>query len=1502
MPGKLDPVSQSFSADTSGYIAGLEKAITANIAFIDSIDDVIRKSKELGAALKSIPDVKRISVEVSGIDAAIGKVGALKSALDSLSDREVSVTVRHVGDAGTAAAAGGMGADPLVLRELRNSSDGISTLAATMSRVEDHLAAIRSGRGGGGGAGLGAAALAAAAGTAGGGGDASAAALALAAQAVQRAQAGEGSMAAATAAARIARNVALANNAASLAAARDLRVAGGAGGGGAGGGALDAAAGGGGGFMTAAQYADKMMPFIKRWAGIAHYAIMGVNEALATILPATMAAGAATLVGWQGVEQMMPRLQAINATAESLGGAYGITSGQYLGTGSAIQKYQNLATGGVYELGGAAINLMKGGQGTVGQVGLNTIAMIDRAVAQMQVNMAAKGTMGTLGGILGQGTGYLQQFGSIGANLGNIFLGLAPHLPGVGGDYLSLLQGITGVMSGGIGFANQHGMGNLLGLGLAGEAGWRVGTPMLGLLSKFIGGGPIAKLGGMLAEKAPLGSGLESLGFGISGAAGGAADFLGALTGPEVAAMAMMAYGGAQLAGYKDSAQKHVGMLQTGITQAGFSAALTPLAHAIVTTTGLADAVHGISPVGTPVVGGRRLPGGRVGAGIQAAQAIGDKNIFSAAATGFTQTAADLIDAGPQLVDALKKAGLKGVSMADAFQVAQNALLDTTHAFGKDGKLNPKALTMLSDYVSAIGPMTQSAGGFNAAVAAQQIMSSAPVKALSGVNQSLDQMTSIMTGGPAGMAALFGMLGGAPVKKGPTRAGIQLSAPPAFKAMASALTSFTTAGGAAAWNTFAGQNGLISTEQQNLDQLRTYMTLGALPLGGKTGAQGIAAFQLMQMLPMASKSPAALAMLMQQGAQMGIGGYYQGGAGNLKQNYQAEEQALAKMAGSAQQISRGMNNAVIASSNLPKTAAQFSQNVSADLQSKLAAAASQDVVKLKSTLGHAGSSALIGDLVSQFKTAGFQAGPALMAGINATLKQAGFSGAQIKAIDVKVKADTSQAQAQINGIHGKTVHVPTHADVAAAQAAINSIHGKTVTITVVENILAGNLSIPGAGPGGVPYTPAGVAANAPGVYTHRASGGLIPGYGGGDIVPAMLEPGEAVVPKHLTGAVAPFLAAHRVPGFAGGGFVGQAAYGPGSYWGMDSTMALWNPAWRDQILASMGGIGPPRVSGPPHGLHALMAAAGGSNPYSQWEHYAAQARAAGRSYLPYEQWKAQGGASSASGASGTGVTAAQLKQIAKEFNVTLGGEIAKEIKNSASAKNIATALVSKIATEMNYATGVANAAAYGQGYDPAGKGSGIFGNMQLNPSGLTAAQMHASPTGNIKDYNAYVAAYAADTVTPGQSVQDQMKSYLATEKSFGTDLGKLRRQHLNKAVLAQIIAAGPQQGDQIAQSILGGQGGVGAANKLWAQIQKASKGIGAQAAMGQYGGMVAPDLKSAAIVSNNVSISIAAQGNGTTLSLSTAQINQLVALIQQKLLQQAKRNKGTGIKPKGKSS
>ena len=82
-----------------------------------------------------------------------------------------------------------------------------------------------------------------------------------------------------------------------------------------------------------------------------------------------------------------------------------------------------------------------------------------------------------------------------------------------------------------------------------------------------------------------------------------------------------------------------------------------------------------------------------------------------------------------------------------------------------------------------------------------------------------------------------------------------------------------------------------------------------------------------------------------------------------------------------------------------------------------------------------------------------------------------------------------------------------------------------------------------------------------------AAGWHVPGYGGGDTVPAMLEPGEAVVPKHLVPAVAPFLGAHHVPGFAAGGKVGHA-------WDMADVFALWGKEmWAHDLHGH--GRGPP---------------------------------------------------------------------------------------------------------------------------------------------------------------------------------------------------------------------------------------------------------------------------------------------------------------------------------------
>jgi hypothetical protein len=87
-----------------------------------------------------------------------------------------------------------------------------------------------------------------------------------------------------------------------------------------------------------------------------------------------------------------------------------------------------------------------------------------------------------------------------------------------------------------------------------------------------------------------------------------------------------------------------------------------------------------------------------------------------------------------------------------------------------------------------------------------------------------------------------------------------------------------------------------------------------------------------------------------------------------------------------------------------------------------------------------------------------------------------------------------------------------HREILAIQGDINRLQGHTVKIPVSFVSPAG---------GRKPL----------------AAGGRLPGFGGGDILPALLEPGEAVVDKFRTRKYAPVLKAMGVPGFAAGGYV-----------------------------------------------------------------------------------------------------------------------------------------------------------------------------------------------------------------------------------------------------------------------------------------------------------------------------------------------------------------------------
>jgi hypothetical protein len=103
--------------------------------------------------------------------------------------------------------------------------------------------------------------------------------------------------------------------------------------------------------------------------------------------------------------------------------------------------------------------------------------------------------------------------------------------------------------------------------------------------------------------------------------------------------------------------------------------------------------------------------------------------------------------------------------------------------------------------------------------------------------------------------------------------------------------------------------------------------------------------------------------------------------------------------------------------------------------------------------------------------------------------------------------------------------------IAAMIAKLNGIPLRKAIQIVVE--AEGSWSITRSN---VPGQPGSGQARHPGGL---AAGWRVPGYGGGDRHPALLEGGEAVVPKHLVAPIAPYLGAHKVPGFASGGYIGS---------------------------------------------------------------------------------------------------------------------------------------------------------------------------------------------------------------------------------------------------------------------------------------------------------------------------------------------------------------------------
>jgi hypothetical protein len=190
--------------------------------------------------------------------------------------------------------------------------------------------------------------------------------------------------------------------------------------------------------------------------------------------------------------------------------------------------------------------------------------------------------------------------------------------------------------------------------------------------------------------------------------------------------------------------------------------------------------------------------------------------------------------------------------------------------------------------------------------------------------------------------------------------------------------------------------------------------------------------------------------------------------------------------------------------------------------------------------------------------------------------------------------------------------------------------------------------------------------------------------------------------------------------------------------------------------------------------------------------------------------------------------------------------------------------------------------------------AGLITGMQnmLPQIEAMAKKAAAAIVTRVKAEVAYARGVAAATVqglgltsidlTQG-TVQGGMANYLDSIRAFTADLKALMHGGLNKSLIQQLITAGPVTGDQYAQAIMSGPGGIAAANALYRQIGQAAAREAAQAAMSQYGGKVTP-----AGSTFNVTINVS---GGVTAGLSAGDKQKLALDIIQ-LLRQYKRHGG----------
>ena len=188
--------------------------------------------------------------------------------------------------------------------------------------------------------------------------------------------------------------------------------------------------------------ASRATGFWARWGTVIHWVIAGGAEFLAVFIPAMVAAAAAATVMSDAVGFVAYRLKAMYDVQQAVGAIYGTTIDNMLGFTSIMQQAQNAADPGVYELLGAAINILRADSGNFVNMGVKVVGILDEFAAKITGELT--GALGSqLTGLVSKGATDLAELGAVFGNLGHTVLNLASDMPGLAEVLLAVFVGAS---------------------------------------------------------------------------------------------------------------------------------------------------------------------------------------------------------------------------------------------------------------------------------------------------------------------------------------------------------------------------------------------------------------------------------------------------------------------------------------------------------------------------------------------------------------------------------------------------------------------------------------------------------------------------------------------------------------------------------------------------------------------------------------------------------------------------------------------------------------------------------------------------------------------------------------------------------------------------------------------------------------------------------------------------------------------------------------------------